>query len=1025
MQLARVGGTATGGTDYDAVSVTARFQVSDFAPATVDGQPRYQAEWTHDVVIHDDEVVEADETVVLEMSPTSAFLLIHTLQGGIDAVRATLTIVDNDLPVVTIAADADVVGEDSGAAGFTLSRTGPTEASLTVTVAVTPEADRDLLPDGAAAQRTVTFAAGSATTTLTVTLDDDDLAETSGALTVQVQEGDGYTVGTPSSAAVTITDGDTGTLQPAGLAASAGPRAGEVVLTWDAVALWLEFRGHQYRYKTDGGYGSWTDIPDSGPRQANGTGWSVSGLAAGQVHTFQVRAYETPAVGDPVYGVASDEVSATPLAGQVTLHLSGVNNATLEGGTVTVTAMVAPASATAFTVTVTASPVAPATDGDFELSTNQELSFAADATDSTGTVTIRLVDDDLTEPNDVVTVSGAVSDAAITAPADVTLTIANDDDDEDVRYDVAVTAPATVDEDAGTADVTVTLTTTQNSAPTIGPFLLYQPKPETATPDADYTPPPKVGGVVTTVPVAAFSQNAAGTAYVAQATFTIGIVDDSLDEADETIVFEVSTAKDKSPAHTLTITDNDDPPVVSVEDETAAEGDPLEFTVALSAVSGREVTVDWATSVEAGDTATAGTDFTAANDTLTFMPGDTTATFTVQTTEDTTGEANETFTVTLSNPSNATLATDPTATGTITNDDTPAVSFGAGTYSVDEGGTVEVTVQLDAAPGREVVVPVSAAGAGGATPQGETGADWSGVPENVTFGATDTAQTFTLAATDDADVDPDESVALSFGTLPAGVTAGTPSEATVTIVDNDAADAVNCTLDTGDLWCGVVTVGTSSDGVGFVAADPDTDPDVGALTDNNGDQTITIGSDSYTISSLLVRNSPVGALSIDLDKSFPTDDVATLEFYIGTSTKTFKVSEATAYATDFGYFWTDSGLSWSDGGPDVTLRLRRAAAAPDAPIDFTATAGDAHVALAWKAAASDSGVTGYEYRYKTGGDYPANWTPIANSGLDEANESGFTVKGLTSTARTVRSRSARPDRRRQVPDGHTMRCRAR
>ena len=317
VQLSRVGGTSTSGSDHDAVSETVRFQVSDFAPATVDGQPRYQAEWTHDVVIHDDEVVEGDETLVLAMSPTPAFLLILTLHGGIDAVRATLTIVDNDPPVVTIAADADVVGEDSGAAGFTLSRSGPTEASLTVTVAVTQEADRDLLPDGAAAQRTVTFAAGSTTTTLTVTLtlDDDDLAGTSGVLTVQVQEGDGYTVGTPSSAAVTITDGDTGTLPPAGLAASAGPRAGEVVLTWDAVALWLEFRGHQYRYKTDGGYGNWTDIPDSGPRQANGTGWSVRGLAAGQVHTFQVRAYETPPGGDPVYGDASDEASATPLAG--------------------------------------------------------------------------------------------------------------------------------------------------------------------------------------------------------------------------------------------------------------------------------------------------------------------------------------------------------------------------------------------------------------------------------------------------------------------------------------------------------------------------------------------------------------------------------------------------------------------------------------------------------------------------------------------------------------------------------------
>ena len=98
---------------------------------------------------------------------------------------------------------------------------------------------------------------------------------------------------------------------------------------------------------------------------------------------------------------------------------------------------------------------------------------------------------------------------------------------------------------------------------------------------------------------------------------------------------------------------------------------------------------------------------------------------------------------------------------------------------------MDVTVQLDAAPGREVTVPVSAAGAGGATPPGETGPDWSGVPENVTFGATDTEQTFTLAATDDTDADAGESVALSFGTLPAGVTAETPSEATVTIVDND------------------------------------------------------------------------------------------------------------------------------------------------------------------------------------------------------------------------------------------------
>ena len=125
VQLARVGGTATGGSDYEAVSETVRFQVSAFAPATVDGQSRYQAEWTHDVVIHDDEVVEGDETLVLEMSPTSAFLLIHTLHGAQDAVQATLTIVDNDVAnAAPTAADQTVTTDEDTAYAFDASDFG-------------------------------------------------------------------------------------------------------------------------------------------------------------------------------------------------------------------------------------------------------------------------------------------------------------------------------------------------------------------------------------------------------------------------------------------------------------------------------------------------------------------------------------------------------------------------------------------------------------------------------------------------------------------------------------------------------------------------------------------------------------------------------------------------------------------------------------------------------------------------------------------------------------------------------------
>ena len=54
-----------------------------------------------------------------------------------------------------------------------------------------------------------------------------------------------------------------------------------------------------------------------------------------------------------------------------------------------------------------------------------------------------------------------------------------------------------------------------------------------------------------------------------------------------------------------------------------------------------------------------------------------------------------------------------------------------------------------------------------------------------------------------------------------------------------------------------------------MAAETETDTDVGALTDNDGDQTITIGSDGYTISSLLVRSGArAGTLAIDTRQEF-------------------------------------------------------------------------------------------------------------------------------------------------------------
>ena len=108
-------------------------------------------------------------------------------------------------------------------------------------------------------------------------------------------------------------------------------------------------------------------------------------------------------------------------------------------------------------------------------------------------------------------------------------------------------------------------------------------------------------------------------------------------------------------------------PSISIADAEADEGEDVSFTVSLSEATTTQVSVNYATS---SGSATEGTDFSEASSTLNFEAGTTSKTITVSTTEDTTDESGETFTVTLSSPSNATLG-DATATGTIKDDDEP------------------------------------------------------------------------------------------------------------------------------------------------------------------------------------------------------------------------------------------------------------------------------------------------------------------------------------------------------------------
>jgi hypothetical protein len=110
-------------------------------------------------------------------------------------------------------------------------------------------------------------------------------------------------------------------------------------------------------------------------------------------------------------------------------------------------------------------------------------------------------------------------------------------------------------------------------------------------------------------------------------------------------------------------------PVLAVADAAVFEGDRgtswLDLTVTLSQSSADPITVNYAT---ANGTALAKSDYNATSGTLTFQPGETSRTISVSIKGDRNREADETFSVELSNAVGATIA-DGVATVTILNED--------------------------------------------------------------------------------------------------------------------------------------------------------------------------------------------------------------------------------------------------------------------------------------------------------------------------------------------------------------------
>ncbi len=226
------------------------------------------------------------------------------------------------------------------------------------------------------------------------------------------------------------------------------------------------------------------------------------------------------------------------------------------------------------------------------------------------------------------------------------------------------------------------------------------------------------------------------------------LINDSLDEPNETYTITAwgyDNLGRESNSATMTIIDDDDAPEASIADASGLEDSvgKLSFDVTLNTASAKEITLNYATS---DDTATAGSDYTQTNGTLTFSAGETTKTISVPVLEDGSPEEDETFTVTLSNAANATIG-DGTGTGTIQDDDpVPASLSIEDAVALESREAMEFPVTLSGDREEGVTVTVDYATADRTA---EAGSDYTETTGTLTFATDVTQQTIRVPLLDD------------------------------------------------------------------------------------------------------------------------------------------------------------------------------------------------------------------------------------------------------------------------------------
>ena len=209
---------------------------------------------------------------------------------------------------------------------------------------------------------------------------------------------------------------------------------------------------------------------------------------------------------------------------------------------------------------------------------------------------------------------------------------------------------------AGTRSATFTVTLSAPSAEPVN--VQYTTADGTATAGSDYL----AGSGTLTIP-----------ADQTTGTITVPVIGDRLPEPNESLFVNLTNATNATIADGQGVSAiMDDEPRISIGDASLREGKKnrstqFTFTVSLSAAYDQPVTVSFRTAD--GTATTADNDYVARTGTLTFLPGETTKTITIEVKGDSKQETDETFYLDLFGNSGNSQLGDSRGVGTVLNDD--------------------------------------------------------------------------------------------------------------------------------------------------------------------------------------------------------------------------------------------------------------------------------------------------------------------------------------------------------------------